>query len=194
MLLSLSKSLNNGVNKLSTCVILTAWSPDWGFSQRPLCISCSCPSIHEFCPFTQWTCDEGQKPLERGQRMPERRDGANLVPSSPPCMHVADGPYLVTVKHRRAAMPRGPWSARSARQTGGPLPTEPSSALIREDKLGPACDSFSIHTIHLKILNDHIVQMVRVRKQSLPAPLAAITVRPCSTGTSGSEFRRNFTK
>lgn len=47
----------------------------------------------------------------------ERLDCANLVPLSPPCIHVADSPYLVTVKHCGATMPHGPSSVHSGRQT-----------------------------------------------------------------------------
>lgn len=92
----------------------------------------------------------------------ERQDCANLVPLSPPCIHVADSPYLVTVKHQGATMPHGPSSVHSARQTDRrPFAHRASTTLIRQDKLGLAFESCSIdiHTIHLKILNDHILQM-----------------------------------
>lgn len=90
----------------------------------------------------------------------ERPDCANLVPLSPPCIHVSDSPYLVTVKHRGATMPRGPSSVHSARQTDRrPFAHRASTTLIRQDKLGLACESCSMDTIHLKIMNDHIVQI-----------------------------------
>lgn len=90
----------------------------------------------------------------------ERLDCANLVPLSPPCIHVADSPYLVTVKHHGATMPHGPLSVHSARQTDRrSFAHRARTTLIRQDKLGQACESCSIDTIHLKILNDHILQM-----------------------------------
>lgn len=46
----------------------------------------------------------------------ERLHCANLVPLSPLCLHVADSPYLATVKHRGATMPHGPLSVHSATQ------------------------------------------------------------------------------
>lgn len=89
----------------------------------------------------------------------ERLDCANLMPLSPPSIHVADSPYLVTMKHRGAMMPRGPSSVHSTRQTDRrPFAHRASTILIRQDKLGQACESCSIDTMHLKILNDHILQ------------------------------------
>lgn len=44
-------------------------------------------------------------------------------------------------------------------QADRPFAHRASSTLIRADKLGLASESCSIDTIHLKILNDHILQM-----------------------------------
>lgn len=96
----------------------------------------------------------------------QRLDCANLEPRSLPCIHVADSPYLVTVKHRGATVPHGPSSIHSARQTDWrPFAHRARTTVIREDKSGLASESCSIDTIHLKILNDHTVLIDLVCQQ-----------------------------
>ena len=127
-------------------------------------------------------CVLRDRSLFREAKECERLNCANLVPLSPPCIHVADSPYLATVKHRGATMPCGPLSVHSARQTDRrPFAHRASTTLIREDKLGQVCESCSIDTIHLKILDDHILQMDFVCQQS---PWCAVIVIYCCIETS----------
>lgn len=121
-------------------------------SQKPLSSTCSCTSKHKRCPLTWWMGGEGQKPFEQSQRMWEARPCQLSAPVS--SLHTCcRRPYLVTVKYRGATMPCGSSSVHSARQTDRrPFAHRASITLIRADKLGPASESCSIDTIHLKIL------------------------------------------
>lgn len=71
--------------------------------------------------------------LQRKAKECARRACANLEPSSLPCIHAADSPYLVTIEHRRAH--GAPWtlvcSLSQADRRAARLPT-----VIREDKIG----------------------------------------------------------
>ncbi len=80
-------------------------------------------------------CVMRDRSLLREAKECERLDFANLVPLSPLCIHVADSPYLVAVKHRGATMPHGPLVCSfSQADRQARVAQRASTILIREDK------------------------------------------------------------